>query len=100
MGQPTVPAAAAGPKAITDTIIHDGLVSKLPIKLKARGSLWSRGSGNKDSPSGNPGLNSALPSASWGISSKSFPSEPRFHIYKVKIIIVTALEGLSSRQLP
>lgn len=34
MGQTTVPAAAAGPKAITDTIIHDGLVSKLPIKLK------------------------------------------------------------------
>ena len=34
MGQTTVPAEAAGPKAITDTIIHDGLVSKLPIKLK------------------------------------------------------------------
>ena len=51
--------------------------------------------------SDNPGLNSALPSASWGTFKKSFLSEPRFHIIKMKIrIIITALEGLGLLQLP
>ena len=50
--------------------------------------------------SDNPGLNSALPSASWGTFKKSLLSEPRFHIFKMKIIIVTALEGLGLLQLP
>jgi len=50
--------------------------------------------------SDNPGLNSGLPSASWGTFNKSLLSEPRFHIFKMKIIIVTALEGLDLLQLP
>ena len=52
--------------------------------------------------SDNPGLNSALPSASWGTFKKSFLPEPRFHIIKMKIIIIiiTALEGLGLLQLP